>query len=500
MVCDGVLHQVSGRSDVPTVRGGLRQLSSLRPNAADVSLSSSGRQRVRTSVCACAAVLMFAYPAGKYPPFRQWSNLIVLPDSEFSTASSLSQLLNYDSLLIFALVLMLTSGAAREMLRPRLSSTTRVLIVVAVLFTAGGLVALPASNHMGLSFGRVLAHLTVILFAILLSRVELRATEVRILMAAAIAGTGLVMAGGLYAFYSSYGIPSSLFSVMFAHFDFTTSFYDYERFTYGNPAQTQEVIVLTMPLCFSMSLATGTRIFERTIYIVVGFLLLVNCVIAFERWALVVLSASLLLIMARLLYQGRKQALLIIGALIGALVVFVALPSIADGRVVLYFTRATQAGQADNLSDRISNWTHGIDAIRQNPWGVGFGTEIEQAGLPYGVAHNILIDTWIGGGPLAMAGAVVWLVWHLRGLLRHFWSAASRSPTLKSEATFGLYLGAFDLAFYAIFQAVPFYAYGIGVWMALWLVFPVLARALTDEGSNSNGPDSTARVHLPTTA
>jgi hypothetical protein len=43
---------------------------------------------------------MFAYPAGKYPPFRQWSNLIVLPDSGFSTASSLSQLLNYDSLLI----------------------------------------------------------------------------------------------------------------------------------------------------------------------------------------------------------------------------------------------------------------------------------------------------------------------------------------------------------------------------------------------------------------
>jgi O-antigen ligase len=447
---------------------------------------STSAERIRELVVGVAACLMFAYPAGKYPPFRQWSNLIALPDSGLPAANPLSQLLNYDSLLIFALALLVTSSGATQIVRRATSSTTRVLALVALLLTAGGLVALPASALVGISIGRLLAYLTVVVFAIVVSQLRLRAAEIRVLMAAAVAGTGLVMAAGLYAFYAAYGVPSSLFSLMYAHFDFTGKFSEYERFTYGSPAQTQEVIMLTLPVCLVMSLAPGIGRAERLFYTGVLSLLLLNSVIDFERWALATIAAVILLLIFRLVLQRRLRALALIASCITALFVLVVVPSLADGRIVQYFSRATQVGQADNVSDRIANWRHGLDAIRANPWGEGFGTELAQAGLPNGVAHNLLIDTWIGGGPLAMAGVLLWLVWYLRAFFRYLRSVRCRVPAPSNEAAFGLYLGAFGLAFYSIIQAVPFYNYGLGVWLAFWLVFPVLAIALTED-SGSGG-------------
>lgn len=459
-------------------------------------LSTAGRRssHLRSVFIVTVALLLFYFPTEKLPPWRYWNKLFPLPavGSSSGVVGGLWQLLHFDTIVILGLFVFCGSSL---LLGPLSRSGRRIRSVigwVTLLLVTGGLLSLSDSQYPGVSLADLIGICGLLLLAILITLSRPTIGEIRWWVRSAVGGTSVIMLAGVVTFYQSFGIPSP-FTLINAHFLYTTTFAGYERVTYGNGAQTDEVIMLVLPLTLYLLVARSTDWRDRMLFAVASILLVANLLITFERFALLSLGVIGILICVRLTRVGYLRTAASTIAIFATAILVSSNYLLTDSRVAFYLTGAiTDTNQADSLRVRPLAWHSAINVILKSPWGIGFQMNTLDPDLPYAAAHNLFLGLAVTGGILAMVAAIVWSIW----LLRNFIAAlVSEIPSAESDLAFALQLCPIGYLLYTIVEDGLTYQSGIGVWIAYWFIFPILGMVL--QARLVTGDESTTSRNLP---
>jgi O-antigen ligase len=430
------------------------------------------------------AFLLFLYPLMKLPPIKQWEAMIQLPTltPSFEWGNPLAALLNPDVFMVLVLLFVSQLLGRRESSKVGHSNLIKILGWSASLVLIGGFLSLFASNLPNVSAAQLVGQASILMLTCTIWRARPCVKEIQLWLRAAVLGTCTVMAIGTYYFIDAFGIPDSIRSLVYAHFSFELFFGSYGRVTYGSIAQTEVLIMLVLPACVYMLASKLICMKVRIFYAVAVLLLLINMGIAFERWAIVTILFLAFLFLVRL-YGGNNKVALSFVAIggIGLGIFLIQLANPDNNFLIEYFGAAIDPSEAASVTDRVAMWGTGIRLIAENPSGVGLGLLNLQTKLPWSAVHNLLLDSGVEGGILAMIGFGIWATW---SVIR-FFQVLRMSDGEARRLALSLLAGAFCLVVYGIFQNYLLYSYGVGVVMAFWWAFPVLAELALHESQNT---------------
>jgi len=92
----------------------------------------------------------------------------------------------------------------------------------------------------------------------------------------------------------------------------------------------------------------------------------------------------------------------------------------------------------------------------------------------------LFIDIGVEGGLVAIAGAVIWTIFHVGRFV-----AVVRRGAVEEELAFALLLGPLCFVVFGIFFNSLLYFSGLMVWLAFWWCFPVMAGAVMAQPNQS---------------
>jgi len=416
------------------------------------------------------AGLLFYLPWAHFPPPR-WLRTVILNVPSWGagneTGFSITPFLVPEAIVVMALFL--AALRVREFVpQVRGGSGLRPLGIAAGLTLVGGLVSLVGSSYLGISMAGYSARLTVFLLAVVIAWSGPRRSAVQLWVYAGIAGTCVMCLAGLYYFLTDVGLPNSLMAL--PNLRVGSSIVNYQKATYGIAGNTADLLVMTTPVCLALGLGRQTRVRARPFFLLAAFVMLANLLISFERWAWICIGVSLVLI--ALFNRAQLRSWLVLLALFGAAIWGSA--SITGG-LGDYFGQALDPGSASSLLSRSLDWQEGVAVLLDNPAGTGFGTAGTLSRLSDTSSHNLFIDIGIEGGLLALAGAIVWTVFHIQLFVRVMTRARP-----GEEWAFALLLGALIFVLFGIFFNSLLYFSGLMVWLAFWWLLPVMSRAFIE--------------------
>jgi O-antigen ligase len=333
-----------------------------------------------------------------------------------------------------------------------------------------------SSPYPNISGALVIGQASMLALAWILWRSRLSEQEIHLLVRASVLGTGIIMLIGLFTFYRAVGVPTSMISLINAHF--LQAFKDsYERVTFGSIGQTNSLSVMVLPLCVCMASSAYIKWKDRWLYGVVGLILAVNLLIAFERWAVVSMLLFLLFFLVRVYRGKRKWLLALLAAAVLAPVIITFNQSVFDERVTTYFKVAATGGgnEGSPLSFRLDVFAEGLRLIEDNPFGIGLGMENLRRELVVTAIHNFFLDNAFEGGVFMLIGLVIWAIWISK---RFYYVLKLGERGLHIDIATGLLSGALCFLLKGLFNNNPLYTYATGVWMAYWFSFPLLAMTV----------------------
>lgn len=413
------------------------------------------------------AGLFFYFPWANFPQPR-YLRTALLHIPTWGTANekawTLTPLLAPETLVVIAIAVAVVISMRHNGLT--VSAGTVVLLGSSSLMIAGGLLSLTATHYPGISIGGLVGRLTVFVLASTIALSSPKRDAIRLWTYAAIAGTSVMCAAGLFFFVRTFGVPTSIAAL--PGYRVSPAIIDYEKATYGFASNTVDLLVMTIPVAIVLLIASETRTRVRILLAVAVILMVANLAIGFERWGWVCIVGAMVLTIVY--YRHRSRTLPV--ALIGLGVVVVA-AVFSIGKLGAYFVQALEPASGSNIEIRVGTWVQGIHVLATHLVGVGLGTEGTVAGLPATSAHNLFIDIGVEGGLLAMAGALLWAAYHTRLVI-----SLIRSGDTNHELAFALVLGTVTFVVFGLFFNSLLYFSGLLVWLAFWWCFPVFAAAL----------------------
>jgi hypothetical protein len=434
------------------------------------------------------ALILFYLPWANFPQPRFLRTVVLnVPTwgSGNEAAWSITPFFVPETVLVFILALVVLG--MRKRWTPALPPGVGPLVWASGLMLIGGAVSLAASQFPGISIGGFAGRCTIFALAGVMVFSAPTPRAIKLWTYAAIAGTSLMCAVGLFYFYQSFGLPTTLSSLPL--FRVSPGIANYELATYGFASNTVDLLILTAPTVMVLLVASSPSLRARAFLAVAGLLMYANLLISFERWAWVCLAASVLLTLLYYRHQKRGAVMLIVVSIAVVVLSAAAISQLGD-----YFQQALDPTSGSNILRRVQDWTEGISVLATNPAGVGLGMAGTLTALSDTSSHNLFIDIGVEGGVLALAGSLVWAGYHVRLLVR---AIARHDP--NDEWAFALLLGALMFVVYGMFFNSLLYFSGLMVWLAFWWCFPVMASAIASNAIRERAPSSSpvmSRLHV----
>ena len=331
-----------------------------------------------------------------------------------------------------------------------------------------GILSLSASKYPGISLGGLAARLTVVALALTIALSSPTVRVVKLWTFAALAGTSIMCAAGLFFFLKDVSVPLDISSL--PGLRVLPGIGEYQKATYGFSSNTVDLLVMTAPIALALALAVNATRWERAFCVIALAFMTANLLIDFERWGWVCIGLAVALIAA---FYRRRPIAKVIAATSAVAVLFVGFTSHQGIALVRYFFGAIQPGTGSSLFDRVHYWSQGLTAIAHQPLGYGLGMAGSVPALTETSSHNLFIDIGVEGGLVAIAGAVVWTIYHVSRFV-----VIVRRGAVEDEMAFALLLGPLCFVVFGIFFNSLLYFSGLMVWLAFWWCFPVMAGAL----------------------